>query len=158
MARAVSRRRRVRSRAVRAHAMPQEALRATGPRALSGALTLPRFRVVGRDRLLSIRRADGALEPPLLQLSGNLPVAHVLPDTHDFSKGRFKRDRFLSGAAVNHTVVKPTVDLKRLYYTVPDVMVCVRRKQRREVLAAKGKLGGNHRKPHRTPSSEIICR
>lgn len=37
------------------------------------------------------------------------------------------------------------------------VLVCVRRRRRRQVLAARGRLGGGHRKPRRRPYSHIWC-
>lgn len=39
-----------------------------------------------------------------------------------------------------------------------QVLVCVRRKTRREVILAKGKGGGKHRSPRRGPWSSIHCR
>lgn len=37
------------------------------------------------------------------------------------------------------------------------VAICVRRKARRQVMFAKGKAGGRHRKPRRGPHSYIWC-
>ena len=156
MARAISHRRRVQRRSVRAHALPQRTAVRSGPRYASAELTRlssSTRRVVGR-RFNLLSPVGSAFERAWEQLPS--PV-HVLPDTHAFSKGRFQRERVLSGMALANPVVKPTVSLAKLYYTRPDVMVCVRRKQRREVLAAKGRLGGHHKPPIRTPQSEIIC-
>ena len=157
MARAVSHRRRVQRRSVRALTLPQRTAVRYGPRVALRTLTrsLSPFRVVGRySPVISVWDIpDGPIEvAPAL----SSPV-HVLPDTHEFSRGRFQRERVLSGMALAKASVKPTVDLAKLYYTRPDVMVCVRRKQRREVLAAKGRLGGKHRPPRRTPQSDIVC-
>lgn len=47
----------------------------------------------------------------------------------------------------------------RVGFEVPDsVVVCVRRKQRREVIHAKGRAGTRVRKPRRNQYSEIACR
>lgn len=158
MARAISHRRRVRRRSVRALTLPQRTAVRFGPRVALRTLTRLSLssRVVGRHSPVTLiwddPDASSGVTPALLS-----PV-HVLPDTHEFSQGRFRRERVLSGEALAKAPVRPTVNLKALYYTRPDVMVCVRRKQRREVLAAKGRLGGHHRPPRRTPQSDIICR
>ena len=157
MARAISHRRRVRQRSVRALTLPQRTAVRYGPRVALRTLTrsLSSSRVVGRHSpLLSVWDIPDVLTGVAPALPS--PV-HVLPDTHEFSRGRFRRERVLSGEALVKAPVRPTVDLARLYYARPDVMVCVRRKQRREVLAAKGRLGGKHRPPRRTPQSDIIC-
>lgn len=149
MARAISHRRKLRRRTVRTLDMPIQSAVSMYPRAPSlRALTHPR--VVGTKRF-DLLRTRFALPLPSSRV-------HVLPDVHPFSRGRFQRERVLSGEALAVSPVRPTADLKRLYYTRPDVMVCVRRKQRREVLAAIGKLGGKHKRPTRTPQSDIICR
>lgn len=156
MARAISHRRKLRRRTVRTFDMPIQSAVSTYPRAPSlSALTHPR--VVGTKRfdLLRTRFERGPIEVALPLPSFRV---HVLPDVHPFSRGRFQRERVLSGEALAVSPVRPTADLKRLYYTRSDVMVCVRRKQRREVLAATGKLGGKHKRPTRTPQSDIICR
>lgn len=41
---------------------------------------------------------------------------------------------------------------------VKKTLVCVRRKQRREVLFAKGRGGGGHKKPRRNEWSDVSCR
>lgn len=157
MARAISHRRRVHRRSVRALTLPQRTAVRYGPRVALRTLTRSPSpsRVVGRySPLLPVwgfPDAPTGVAPALPSL------VHVLPDTHEFSQGRFKRERVLSGEALAKAPVRPTVNLKALYYARPDVMVCVRRKQRREVLAAKGRLGGKHRPPRRTPQSDIIC-
>ena len=152
MARAISRRRKLRRRTVRTFDMPIQSAVSTYPRAPFLRALTP-LRVVGTKRfdLLRTRFEEVALPLPSSRV-------HVLPDVHPFSRGRYRRERVLSGEALAVSPVRPTADLKRLYYTRPDVMVCVRRKQRREVLAATGKLGGNHKRPTRTPQSDIICR
>lgn len=43
-------------------------------------------------------------------------------------------------------------------FKVPhSVVICARRKARREVLFAQGKGGGRHRRPRRTTSSSVSC-
>lgn len=37
------------------------------------------------------------------------------------------------------------------------VLICIRRKMRREVLLAKGRGGGGHRRPRRSHYSNIVC-
>lgn len=155
MARAISRRRKLRRRTVRTLDMPIQSAVSTYPRAPFLRALTP-LRVVGTKRFDFFRTLErGPIEVALPVPSSRV---HVLPDVHPFSRGRFQRERVLSGEALAVAPVRPTADLKRLYYTRPDVMVCVRRKQRREVLAAMGKLGGNHKRPTRTPQSDIICR
>lgn len=47
----------------------------------------------------------------------------------------------------------------RLSFATPELVArCVRRKERREVLFAKGKSGGGHRKPRRDWFSDISCK
>ena len=126
-------------------------------------IALPRFRRLSDASQLATRWRSRQLTMPFVEVpelitpSFSSPV-HVLPDTHEFSKGRFKRERVLSGEALAKASVRPTVNLKALYYTRPDVMVCVRRKQRKEVLFALGKAGGYHKRPKYTEESKIICR
>jgi len=46
----------------------------------------------------------------------------------------------------------------RLGFNIPaQVPVCVRRKSRREVILAKGKGGGKHKKPTRNQWSDVKC-
>lgn len=109
-------------------------------------------------RLLPRRLTTPVVEVPEYTLPSLLsPVAHVLPQTDAFAR-KFPRERVMSGESLAKSPVKPTVNLKALYYTRPDVMVCVRRKQRREVLFATGRAGGSHKKPRYTEESKIICR
>jgi hypothetical protein len=109
---------------------------------------------------MATRERSRSLTPPVVEVPGidiSLPSpAHVLPQTDVFVR-RHPRERVMSGEALAKSPVKPTVNLKALYYTRPDVMVCVRRKQRREVLFATGKAGGNHKRPKYTETSKIIC-
>lgn len=85
----------------------------------------------------------------------SLPRVHVLPQ--DSFARRIPRTQVMSGQALSRSAVKPTVNLRALYYARPDVMVCVRRKQRKEVLFATGRAGGNHKKPRFTEESKYIC-
>lgn len=96
-----------------------------------------------------------AVEVPVLTFP-SLSRVHVLPRIDSFAR-RIPRTQVLSGQALSRPVVRPTVDLKALYYARPDVMVCVRRKQRKEVLFATGRAGGNHKKPRFTEESKYIC-
>lgn len=156
MARAISHRRKLHRRTVRALDMPTHSTGSTYLRAPSlRALRHPSLVGTKRFNLMRTHLERGPIEVALPVPS---PRVHVLPDVHPFSRGRYQRERVLSGEALAVSPVRPTADLKRLYYTRPDVMVCVRRKQRREVLAAFGKLGGKHKRPFRTPQSDIICR
>lgn len=149
MASRALRRRKLRKRTVRALDMPTHSTGSTYLRA-------PSLRALRHPSLVGTKRFD--LMRTLFALPLPSSRVHVLPDVHPFSRGRFQRERVLSGEALAVSPVRPTADLKRLYYTRPDVMVCVRRRQRREVLAAMGKLGGKHKRPVRTPQSDIICR
>lgn len=109
-------------------------------------------------RLLPRRLTTPVVEVPEINFpSLSLPRAHVLPQTDAFAR-KFPRERVLSGEALAKSPVRPTVNLKALYYVRPDVMVCVRRKQRKEVLFALGRAGGSHKKPRYTEESKIICR
>lgn len=157
MARAISHRRKLHRRTVRALNMPTHFTGSTYLRAPSLRALRQHPSLVGTKRfdLMRTRLERGPIEAALPIPS---PRVHVLPDVHPFSRGRYQRERVLSGEALAVSPVRPTADLKRLYYTRPDVMVCVRRKQRREVLAAFGKLGGKHKRPVRTPQSYIVCR
>lgn len=48
---------------------------------------------------------------------------------------------------------------RRVVVREPNVAaLCVRRERRREVLFAKGKGGGRHRKPRRNENSDIQCK
>lgn len=94
-----------------------------------------------------------SVEVPVLPLPS--PV-HVLPRSDAFAR-RVPRTQVMSGQALARPAVTPTVNLRALYYARPDVMVCVRRKQRKEVLFAKGRAGGNHKKPRFTEESKYIC-
>lgn len=52
----------------------------------------------------------------------------------------------------------PTWPSARLQFKIPrDIAVCIRRKERREVLLAKGRGGGGHRPPRRNWWSSISC-
>lgn len=95
------------------------------------------------------------VEVPRISLP-SLSRVHVLPQSDAFAR-RIPRTQVMSGQALARPAVTPTVDLKALYYTRPDVMVCVRRKQRREVLFATGKASGSHKKPRFTEDSKYIC-
>lgn len=96
-----------------------------------------------------------SVEVPAISLP-SLPRVHVLPQVDSFAR-RIPRTQVMSGQALARPVVKPTVNLRALYYARPDVMVCVRRKQRREVLFATGKASGSHKKPRFTEESKYIC-
>lgn len=96
-----------------------------------------------------------SVEVPSLTLP-SLPRVHVLPQVDAFTR-RVPRTQVMSGQALARPVVKPTVNLRALYYARPDVMVCVRRKQRREVLFAADRAGGHHKKPRFTEESKYIC-
>lgn len=53
---------------------------------------------------------------------------------------------------------KPLRANPAMTFNVPaEVAICSRRKERREVLLAKGKGGGAHRKPRRNPWSDVKC-
>lgn len=68
-----------------------------------------------------------------------------------------KRQRFISGAAVSSNVVRPTANLRRLEYVSSDVLTCVRRRQRREVLFATGGVNRVKRSPIWKSDSYINC-
>ena len=109
---------------------------------------------------MATRERSRSLTTPVVEVPVDIPLpspAHVLSQTDVFAR-RYPRERVMSGEALAKSPVKPTVNLKALYYTRPDVMVCVRRKQRREVLFATGRAGGSHKKPRYTEESKIICR
>lgn len=111
------------------------------------------LRMATRERSRSL--TTPVVEVPSIDIS-LLSPAHVLPQTDVFAR-RYPREQVMSGQALAKAPVKPTVNLAKLYYTRPDVMVCVRRKQRREVLFATGKAGGSHKRPKYTETSNIIC-
>lgn len=60
---------------------------------------------------------------------------------------------------VRSLVISPLGALKqKVKFAIPKaIKLCVRRKERREVILAKGKGGGNHRKPRRTEYSSVRC-
>lgn len=123
--------------------------------AVDRRISLHRHRDASRlaARVRSRTLTTPVVEMPSLPLLSSTPVlSHV-----DVLSRRHPRTQVLSGQALAKAPVKPTVNLKALYYTRPDVMVCVRRKQRREVLFALGKGGGAHRKPKFTEESKYIC-
>ena len=127
------------------------------------SIALPRFRRLSdtsrsATRLRSRRLTTPVVEVPEIDIpSPTLTSAHVLPQTDTFAR-RHPRTIVYSGQALAKAPVKPTVNLKALYYTRPDVMTCVRRKQRKEVLFALGKAGGPHKRPKFTEESKMICR
>lgn len=153
---------------MRAHAIRRR-------RSRSISVTVPRVRVERRYRadvrVTPLRRYSDAsrsetrvrsrtLTTPVVEVPRiflpSFPRIHVLPQSDAFAR-RVPRTQVMSGQALARPAVTPTVDLKALYYARPDVMVCVRRKQRREVLFAKGRAGGNHKKPRFTEDSKYIC-
>ena len=108
---------------------------------------------------MATRERSRSLTSPVVEVPVDIPLpspAHVLSQTDVFVR-RHPREQVVSGQALSKVPVKPTVNLAKLYYTRPDVMVCVRRKQRREVLFAAGKAGGGHKRPKYTETSKIIC-
>lgn len=107
-------------------------------------------------RLLPSRLTAPSVEVPKFSSALPSPV-HVLPQSDVFTR-RNPRTQVLSGQALAKSPVAPTVNLAKLYYTRPDVMVCVRRKQRREVLFATGRAGGGHKRPKFSEESKYICR
>lgn len=82
------------------------------------------------------------------------------PDTGVMRK-EFRRPSIpvSSRVDVRRLVISPFGPLKQaVRFAVPKrVRLCVKRKERREVLLAKGKGGGNHRKPRRTEYSSVRC-
>ncbi|UPW41891.1 hypothetical protein [Dipodfec virus RodF1_85] len=122
---------------------------------------IPLVRLRDASRLATRERSRSltvpTVEVPRLTLPSLLSPARVLPQT-DVLARRYPRERVMSGQALAKAPVAPTVNLAKLYYTRPDVMVCVRRKQRREVLFALGKGGAGHKRPQYTEESKIICR
>lgn len=118
-------------------------------------LSLRRYRDASRS---AARVRSRTLTTPVVEMPGiSLPASSVvLPQTDVFAR-KNPRVQVMSGQALANSVVKPTVNLRALYYARPDVMVCVRRKQRREVLFATGKASGSHKKPRFTEDSKYIC-
>ena len=118
---------------------------------------LRRYRDASRS---AARVRSRTLTTPVVEMPGitfpSFPRADVLPQTDAFAR-RVPRTQVLSGQALARPAVTPTVNLRALYYARPDVMVCVRRKQRREVLFATGKASGVHKKPRFTEDSKYIC-
>ena len=155
--------------------MRSHAIRRRRSRSLSVAISRPQVKVERRYRAdtwrtplhrysntlrMATRERSRSLTTPVVEVpSIDIPLpspAHVLPQTDVFAR-RHPREQVMSGQALAKAPVKPTVNLAKLYYTRPDVMVCVRRKQRREVLFATGKAGGGHKRPKYTETSKIIC-
>lgn len=87
----------------------------------------------------------------------SLPLLKVPASTLPLDDVVFHRQRFISGAAVNKNVVRPTANMMRLEYVTPAVLTCVRRKQRKEVLFATGGVKKVKRKPHWKSDSYINC-
>lgn len=157
--------------------MRSHAIRRRRSRSLSVAISRPQVKVERRyradtwrtplrrysepsrleTRLLPSRLTTPVVEVPEFDFPPLSSPVHVLPQTDAFAR-RYPRTQVLSGQALAKAPVKPTVNLAKLYYTRPDVMVCVRRKQRREVLFATGRAGGGHKRPKFTEESKYICR
>lgn len=111
-------------------------------------------RVIGHANKSFVELPRFPYSPPTLSA---LPALFpVLPNRGEMAIKQ-PRTRVMSGGALSRPALAPTADLARLRYVRSDVMVCVRRNQRRQVLAALGKLGGGHKKPRYTSDSYIIC-
>lgn len=133
---------------------------------LSRSRVLPFIRSgVRRSADRSVARVIGHANKSFVELPRFPYSPSVLPSLAPFSvlpnRGEMAvkqpRTRVMSGGALSRPALAPTADLARLRYVRSDVMVCVRRNQRRQVLAALGKLGGSHKKPRYTSDSYIIC-
>lgn len=91
----------------------------------------------------------------------NNPLATVTDDRRQWHPERWGRPVVSSPRSAGRLVVaKATGNLlpSRVQFADPrKVVVCHRRKTRREILAAKNKLGGGNRAPRRKPTSEVTC-
>lgn len=89
------------------------------------------------------------------------PVRQVLDDRRTWHPERWGRPVLATHRAATRVVVAPKPGpllTSRLAFAEPrKVLVCHRRKTRREVLLAHGQGGGGKRSPKRKPTSEITC-
>lgn len=101
---------------------------------------------------------------PLKALSNRL---RLIEDRRTFSfAGPHRSARSTSSAHHQLVVKKAPVSSHRGFSLSPHVafhapkkvLICVRRKTRREVLFAKNRYGGHHKKPRRNFFSSVSCR
>lgn len=103
---------------------------------------------------------DLGLEPQDDALIEDRRVEH--PEVSPLPRSRSGRPAPIAPAVVSKTRsgarARAPGQFNQLAFTLPrDVLVCVRRQTRKEVLLAKGK-GGRNRPPKRGPWSHIHCR
>jgi hypothetical protein len=93
------------------------------------------------------------------------PVLAPLPDNRRFYPRRFRHIRPTLTIRGERAAIRSTVNRRNLYvqksFDVPrEVLTCVRRSQRKEVMFATGRAGRklNYRNVRRTRDSQISCR
>lgn len=98
---------------------------------------------------------------PMRWMSPLPPTKIVTADRRQWHPERWGRPVVATHRAAARIVVPPRpgpVLTSRLAFAQPKrVLVCHRRKTRREVLHALGKSGGGNAAPRRKPTSEISC-
>lgn len=96
-----------------------------------------------------------------LKVSPLRQIGRFVEDRRIWHPARWGRPVLGFRRAATRLVVapKPMRDLSaRIAFADPRrVLVCLRRKVRREVIHALGKGGGGNRRPRRKPTSEISC-
>ena len=114
----------------------------------------------------AVRLLDLYLPPlsPLrlpLQAISQRPNLRPLEDRRTRHPERWGRPVMATVRSATRPVVKPSIGPRlsaRLQFSDPRrVIVCLRRKERREVIHALGKSGGGNRPRTRKPTSEISC-
>lgn len=101
--------------------------------------------------------------PPMRWKSPTLTttLSQVSDDRRTWNPERWGRPVVATKRAATRLVVTPRPGYAlpaRLSFEDPrKIVVCHRRKTRREILAAKNKLGSGNRRPTRKPTSEVTC-
>lgn len=114
-------------------------------------------------RAITVARYRGPLVSPIspvLQRRPNMAL-NLIEDRRRWHPERWGRPLLGTVRSATRVVVKPSVGpalTSHLKFADPRrVIICIRRKIRREVLLALGKGGGGNKSPRRKPSSEVSC-
>lgn len=103
------------------------------------------------------------LDPVFEPLELDRPLVEVEDRRTSFPAVYRPAKRFVGYARLSMPAVVPPRSRRRFSHVVKfqdpsGVLICVRRKVRREVLHAKGRAGGRVRRPRRNEWSNISCR
>lgn len=122
---------------------------------------MPRRSRRRRDNEISNHIARRSLSAPSFTPSRNTLALEDRREFHpegDYRPARAHRSRALTTTLV--TSKTPHMrSVSRTSFTYPkQIPICVRRAQRKEVLLALGRGGGNHRPPRRNFNSSVSCK